>query len=76
VATGCGGLRLYPAVGEGCRRWRGTGSSNPSPSSGESPANPPPLSLVDLLKKADGHGRLMQCSGLPMSASRSADERI
>src|SRR6202022_32850 len=22
VATGCGGLRLPPAVGEGCRRWR------------------------------------------------------
>jgi len=39
VATGCGGLRLHPAVGEGCRRWRGTGSSNPSPSSGESGAN-------------------------------------
>jgi hypothetical protein len=39
VATGCRGLRLHPAVGEGCRRWRGTGSSNPSPSSGESPAN-------------------------------------
>ena len=39
MATGCGGLRLHPAVGEGCRRWRGTGSSNPSPSSGESPAN-------------------------------------
>jgi hypothetical protein len=39
VATGCGGLRLHPAVGEGCRRWRGTGSSNPSPSSGESAAN-------------------------------------
>ena len=39
VATGCGGLRLHPAVGEGCRRWRGTGSSNPSPSSSESFAN-------------------------------------
>jgi len=39
VATGCGGLRLHPAVAEGCRRWRGTGSSNPSPSSGESGAN-------------------------------------
>src|ERR1700730_9468788 len=39
VATGCGGLLLHPAVGEGCRRWRGTGSSNPSPSSGESGAN-------------------------------------
>ena len=25
MATGCGGLRLHPAVGEGCRRWRGTG---------------------------------------------------
>jgi hypothetical protein len=25
VATGYGGLRLHPAVGEGCRRWRGTG---------------------------------------------------
>jgi hypothetical protein len=37
--TGCGGLRLHPAVGEGCRRWRGTGSSNPSSSSGESGAN-------------------------------------
>src|ERR1700720_2406694 len=24
AATGCGGLRLHPAVGEGCRRWRGT----------------------------------------------------
>ena len=22
MATGCGGLRLHPAVGEGCRRWR------------------------------------------------------
>ena len=39
VAAGCGGLRLHPAVGEGCRRWRGTGSSNPSPSTGESSAN-------------------------------------
>ena len=28
--------RRIPAVAEGCRRWRGTGSSNPSPSSGES----------------------------------------
>ena len=36
MATGCGGLRLHPAVGERCRRWRGTGSSNPSPSSEES----------------------------------------
>jgi len=36
VATGCGGLRLHPAVGEGRRRWRGTGSSNSFPSSGES----------------------------------------
>jgi len=39
VATGCGGLRLHPAVGEGYRRWRGTGSSNPSPSTAESIAN-------------------------------------
>jgi hypothetical protein len=26
--NGCGGLRLHPAVGEGCRRWRGTGSES------------------------------------------------
>ena len=29
-------IRGATSVGEGCRRWRGTGSSNPSPSSGES----------------------------------------
>src|SRR6202030_3637726 len=46
VATGCGGLRLHPAVGEG-GRWRGTGSSNPSPSSRQSVSLPQPLSKVE-----------------------------
>jgi hypothetical protein len=54
VATGCGGLRLHPAVGEGCRRWRGTGSSNPSPSSGESSANRT-LEEKHLIVAADDH---------------------
>jgi hypothetical protein len=32
-------LQADIAADEGCRRWRGTGSSNPSPSSSESRAN-------------------------------------
>src|ERR1700726_2224052 len=47
VATGCGGLRLHPAVAEGCRRWRGTGSSNPSPSSRQSVSLPQSFSKVE-----------------------------
>jgi D-galactarolactone isomerase len=31
---------IHPAIAEGCRRWRGTGSSNSSPSSGESVSLP------------------------------------
>ena len=41
------GLRLHPAVGEGCRRWRGTGSSNPYPSSRQSVSLPQSFSKVE-----------------------------
>jgi hypothetical protein len=54
VATGGGGLRLHPAVGEGRRRWRGTGSSNPSPSSGESSTNPDVGDLARRYGRPDG----------------------
>ena len=35
-------LRVSAEVGEGCRRWRGTGSSSPSPSSRQSAFHPDP----------------------------------